>query len=70
MNFYLFHIYFVSGTRILVERLNPGTPLVAHLVVGCLVGYVGPYVLFWTLKERRSLSLGHPPEQPAPALKS
>jgi hypothetical protein len=31
---------------------------------------VGPYVLFWTLKERRSLSLGHPPEQPAPALKS
>lgn len=70
MNFYLFHIYFVSGTRIMVERLNPGTPLGVHLVLGCLIGYLGPYVLFWGLKERRALSLGHPAEAPAPALKS
>jgi fucose 4-O-acetylase-like acetyltransferase len=70
MNFYLFHIYFVSGTRILVERLNPGTPLAVHLVLGCLIGYLGPYVLFWGLKERRPLSLGHTAEAPAPALKS
>jgi fucose 4-O-acetylase-like acetyltransferase len=58
MNFYLFHIYFVSGTRILMERLNPGTPLAVHLVLGCLAGYLGPYVLFWALKERRSFQWG------------
>jgi fucose 4-O-acetylase-like acetyltransferase len=70
MNFYLFHIYFVSGTRILVERVHPGTPLAVHLMMGCLVGYLGPYLLFWALKERRSLQLGHTAEAPAPALKS
>lgn len=58
MNFYLFHIYFVSGSRILIERLSPGAPLLVHLVVGCLAGYLGPYVLFWALKERRSFQWG------------
>jgi fucose 4-O-acetylase-like acetyltransferase len=70
MNFYLFHIYFVSGTRILAERVYPGTPLAVHLLLGCLVGYLGPYLLFWALKERRSLPLGHTADAPAPALKS
>ncbi len=70
MNFYLFHIYFVSGTRILVERLSPGTPMAVHVALGCLVGYLGPYVLFWALKERRPLSLASASaEGTAPALK-
>jgi fucose 4-O-acetylase-like acetyltransferase len=58
MNFYLFHIYFVSGTRILVERIFPGTPLMVHVALGVLVGYLGPYALFWALKERRSFQWG------------
>jgi fucose 4-O-acetylase-like acetyltransferase len=58
MNFYLFHIYFVSGTRILIERLNPGTPLAVHLVAGCLAGYLGPWLLFWGLREGRPFQWG------------
>ncbi len=55
MHFYLFHIYFVSGTRILLERLNPGTPLAVHLVLGCLAGLLGPWLLLRATRERRSV---------------
>jgi fucose 4-O-acetylase-like acetyltransferase len=56
MAIYLFHLYFVSGTRIALERWNPGTPLAVHLVLGLLAGCVGPWLLFQTFK-------GYPPFQ-------
>ena len=46
MPFYLFHLYFVSGARICLERWLPGTPLAAHLVLGCALGGVGPWLFF------------------------
>jgi hypothetical protein len=58
MNFYLFHIYFVSGTRIVLERLNPGTPFAVHLAAGMLAGYLGPWLLFWGLREGRTFQWG------------
>ncbi|MDY7225308.1 acyltransferase family protein [Hyalangium rubrum] len=50
MTLYLFHIYFVSGMRIALERLHPGMPLAVHFVLGCLAGCVGPWLLFQAFK--------------------
>lgn len=50
MQFYLFHLYFVSGARVLWERVMPGAPLASHLVLGALAGGVGPWLLFSLLK--------------------
>jgi fucose 4-O-acetylase-like acetyltransferase len=54
MTLYLFHVYFVAGTRIVLERWFPGTPLAAHLVLGVLLGVGGPWLLFHVLKGQRS----------------
>jgi fucose 4-O-acetylase-like acetyltransferase len=50
MVLYLFHLYFVSGTRIALERWSPGTPLAVHVVLGLLAGCVGPWFLFQAFK--------------------
>jgi fucose 4-O-acetylase-like acetyltransferase len=54
MSFYLFHIYFVSGSRILLERVYPGTPLTVHLVLGVALGCVGPWAVIQLLRNRPS----------------
>ena len=53
MTLYLFHLYFVSGTRVALERWHPGTPLAVHLVAGTLAGCLGPWIIFQVLKGRR-----------------
>lgn len=50
MSFYLFHLYFVSGSRILLERLSPGTPLVVHVGVGVFLGCAGPWAIIHVLR--------------------
>lgn len=50
MTLYLFHLYFVSSTRVALERWHAGTPLSVHLVLGTLAGCLGPWVLFQLLK--------------------
>ncbi len=50
MTIYLFHLYFVSGTRVALERWQAGTPLAVHLVIGTLAGCLGPWLLFSILK--------------------
>jgi fucose 4-O-acetylase-like acetyltransferase len=53
MALYLFHLYFVSGTRIVLERWHPGTPVMEHLVLGLLAGCVGPWLLVLVLRGLR-----------------
>jgi fucose 4-O-acetylase-like acetyltransferase len=55
MSFYLFHLYFVSGSRILLERLNPETPLAVHLGVGVFLGCAGPWAIIHVLRNRPSV---------------
>lgn len=47
---YLFHLYFVSGMRIVVERLHPETAVGLHLLLGWGAGVAGPWVLYMVLK--------------------
>jgi fucose 4-O-acetylase-like acetyltransferase len=50
MILYLFHLYFVSGMRVALERWHSGTPVAVHLVAGVLAGCMGPWALFHILK--------------------
>jgi fucose 4-O-acetylase-like acetyltransferase len=74
MTIYLFHIYFLSGLRTVLQKVLPGTPLALHLVLGFLVGLLGPVFLYRALQGNRAFrwSIGLPPlpraEPPAPAL--
>jgi fucose 4-O-acetylase-like acetyltransferase len=55
MIIYLFHIYFLSGTRLLLAKLGGAAiALPVHLVVGCLAGLFGPVVLYNLLKPYRA----------------
>jgi fucose 4-O-acetylase-like acetyltransferase len=54
MSFYLFHLYFVSGSRILLERLHPGTPVSVHLLFGVLLGCLGPWAIIQFVRDRPS----------------
>lgn len=73
MAIYLFHIYFVSGTRIVLERWNPGTPLAVHLLLGVLAGCGGPWLLFRAFKGQPlfhwsvGISMPEPSRQPVRA---
>ncbi|MFL5358716.1 hypothetical protein [Archangium sp.] len=53
MLLYLFHIYFVSGMRLALERVFPGAPLSVHLVLGVLAGCSGPWLLLLAFKGLR-----------------
>lgn len=53
MLLYLFHIYFVSGMRLALERGLPGAPLAVHLVLGVLAGCAGPWLLLLAFKGLR-----------------
>ncbi|WP_395846744.1 acyltransferase [Cystobacter fuscus] len=68
MLFYLFHIYFVSGTRMVLEHLSPGIPLAVHLVVGWTMGLLGPWVIYLLLKDHSLFrwSIGFPPRKAGP----
>lgn len=68
MLFYLFHIYFVSGMRIALERLSPGMPLAVHLALGWAVGLIGPWIIYQVLKDQPLFrwSIGFPPRKPDP----
>jgi hypothetical protein len=68
MLFYLFHIYFVSGMRIALERLSPGLPLGVHLVMGWFAGLLGPWLLYQFVKDQPLFrwSIGFPPRKAAP----
>ena len=50
---YIFHIYFLSATRQLLEKLVPALPLFAHLVIGFAIGVAGPLVLLRALDRYR-----------------
>jgi fucose 4-O-acetylase-like acetyltransferase len=50
MILYLFHLYFVAGTRVALERWHPGMPLPVHLVLGLLAGCMGPWLLLHAFK--------------------
>ncbi|ATB37845.1 acyltransferase [Cystobacter fuscus] len=68
MLFYLFHIYFVSGTRLVLEHLSPGMPLAVHLVVGWTMGLLGPWVIYLLLKDHPLFrwSIGFPSRKTGP----
>jgi fucose 4-O-acetylase-like acetyltransferase len=68
MILYLFHLYFVSGMRIVVERVHPETPVGVHLMLGCVAGFVGPWLMYLVLKGQGWFhwSVGVP--RPAPRL--
>lgn len=53
MLLYLFHLYFVSGMRLALEHVFPGTPLAVHLVLGVVAGCSGPWLLLLAFKELR-----------------
>jgi fucose 4-O-acetylase-like acetyltransferase len=71
MTIYLFHLYFVSGTRVALERWHPGTPLVMHVVIGTLAGCLGPWLLFLVLKGSPLFhwSIGHATRVPSKRVK-
>ncbi|WP_224365253.1 acyltransferase family protein [Hyalangium versicolor] len=50
MILFLFHLYFVSGMRIALERVHPETMVGVHLVLGTLAGCVGPWLLYLLFK--------------------
>jgi fucose 4-O-acetylase-like acetyltransferase len=50
MTIYLFHIYFVVGTRVALTRFLPEPMAAVHVVAGVLAGCVGPWVLFQLVK--------------------
>jgi hypothetical protein len=66
MVLYLFHLYFTSGMRVVLERWHPGTSLAVHLVLGTLAGSVGPWLLFQVFKGSPLFhwSIGHPAPVP------
>jgi hypothetical protein len=68
MLFYLFHIYFVSGTRIVLEHLSPGVPLAVHVLLGWVVGLLGPWAIYLLLKDHPVFrwSIGFPPRKTSP----
>jgi fucose 4-O-acetylase-like acetyltransferase len=78
MPLYLFHIYFVSGLRQALVGVLPEAPPALHLVLGTLVGLVGPLGLYLLFGRNRAFrwSLGLPQETgptrsssaPAPSL--
>jgi fucose 4-O-acetylase-like acetyltransferase len=45
MSLYLFHLYFVVGTRVALTRLHPEPLLALHLGLGLLAGCVGPWAI-------------------------
>ena len=65
MALYLFHIYFVSGSRMAVQRLLQTQSLPIHLAVGWTLGFFGPWLLWYTLRNNRPflLTVGMAPEE-------
>ncbi len=50
MTIYLFHIYFVVATRVVLTRFLPEPMAAVHIAAGVLAGCVGPWVLFQLVK--------------------
>jgi fucose 4-O-acetylase-like acetyltransferase len=67
MPLYLFHIYFVSALRQALVRGVPEAPLALHLMLGTLVGLMGPWGLYLLLGRNRafrwSIGLSRPSEE-------
>jgi fucose 4-O-acetylase-like acetyltransferase len=53
MALYLFHIYFVSGSRMALSRVLHTQSVPFHLLVGWTAGFVGPWLLWTRLKSNR-----------------
>jgi hypothetical protein len=66
MALYLFHIYFVSGSRLALSRVLHTQSVPLHLLVGWTAGLVGPWLLWTRLRSNRLflLSVGMAREQP------
>ncbi|WP_309896745.1 acyltransferase [Archangium sp.] len=62
MPLYLFHIYFISGLRLALEKVLPGAPPALHLALGSLAGLLGPLGLYLLLRRNRAFrwSIGLP----------
>ncbi|WP_224244346.1 acyltransferase family protein [Hyalangium gracile] len=71
MILYLFHLYFVSGMRIGLERLHPETAVGVHVVLGTLAGCVGPWLIYMLFKGQGwfhwSIGSSRPVPRPVPA---
>ncbi|KFE60999.1 acyltransferase family protein [Hyalangium minutum] len=50
MVIYLFHLYFVVGARVALDRWHAQPIVALHVGVGILAGYVGPWVIGQLLK--------------------
>lgn len=66
MALYLFHLYFVVGTRVVLNRLLPEPLISVHLVAGVLAGCLGPWLILHLLKGRPlfNWSVGLPSPSP------
>jgi fucose 4-O-acetylase-like acetyltransferase len=53
MTLYIFHIYFVSGSRIALSRIFHVHSLPLHLIIGWTIGFAGPYALWRRLRNNR-----------------
>ena len=53
MALYLFHIYFVSGSRLALSKLFHAQSLTLHLALGWALGLGGPWLLWRTLRNNR-----------------
>jgi fucose 4-O-acetylase-like acetyltransferase len=50
MTIYLFHLYFVVGTRVALKHWLPEPIAVVHIVPGIIMGCMGPWVLYQLFK--------------------
>lgn len=50
MAIYVMHILATAGARILINRFNPETPAIIHLLAGTFLGLFAPYVIYLIIK--------------------
>jgi hypothetical protein len=50
MTIYLFHLYFVVGARVALDRWHPEPLAAVHIVLWIVAGSLGPWVVFQIFK--------------------
>jgi fucose 4-O-acetylase-like acetyltransferase len=68
MALYVFHIYFVSGSRMAMLRFLHTHSVPVHLAIGWSLGFFGPWLLWHTLRNNRLflMTVGLAPDQKRP----
>jgi hypothetical protein len=71
MTIYLFHLYFVVGTRVALKHWLPEPIAAVHIVPGIIMGCMGPWVLYLLFKGlpffHRSIGLSQAAPKPGVA---